>query len=149
MSIYVGRELRKKREKKYQPDASIGRASIKEHLSSAIENGRPKFCHLQYRTRFCQNVFRFFGLIPDAIMKAWDHPDTPFPFEQNAIPQKLNIHNPENPKKSRKSKSARNKNRDEPELPKTENAFFKEIGSELRNRRESLRLTFEDAELHT
>lgn len=152
MSIYVGRELRKKREEK---NISLTQVSEELHIRStylqAIENGRPEILPSSVQGRgFVRMYSDFLGFDTDAIMKAWDHPDTPFPLEQNAIPAEIEHTQPRKPeKKPGNLNPPEIENRDEPELPKTENAVFKEIGSELRNRRESLRLTFDDAELHT
>lgn len=152
MSIYVGRELRKKREEK---NISLTQVSeelfIRNTYLQAIENGRPEILPSPVQGRgFVRMYSDYLGLDVDAVLNAWDNPDTPFPFEIDALPPEIEHTQPrKSENQTGHQKITNNGNKVEPEPSDLENTIFQEIGAKLCSRRESLKLTFDDAELHT
>jgi cytoskeletal protein RodZ len=155
MSTFVGKELRKQREEKKLTLTQVSNdLFIRTTYLQAIENGRTEILPSAVQGRgFVRMYSDYLGLNSELILQAWDRPDEPFPPETNEKPAKIEHTQPQKtnlPETDSTGLNSKTGIGSEPVLTDDPvEVIFHEIGRELRNRRESLNLTYQDAEIHT
>ncbi len=127
---------------------------IRTTYMQAIENGRTEILPSAVQGRgFVRMYSDYLGLDTELILQAWDRPDVPFLPETNEKPAEIEHTQPKTAISTVTPSiepSAKTGFESEPDLSDDPvEAIFHEIGRELRTRRESLNLTYQDAETHT
>ncbi len=152
MSVSVGKALRSARESKNIPLSKVSDdLHIRITYLQAIENGRPEILPSPVQGRgFVRMYSDYLKLDTEKILYAWDHPDIPFSLDseipnqtESPAPQERIIEKTESSPQPSKTDTVNSQNAD------PVSAIYKQIGSELRQRREILGLSYEDAEKHT
>lgn len=156
MTKSIGQIIRETREEKNIPLSKVAEdLFIRTTYLQAIENDRTEILPSPVQGRgFVRMYAEYLNMDVKQVLAAWDRPETPVLETNEQESPKIESTQP----LSSVSGSAGNaipessenlsfKN----ETPETDpvNAIFKQIGSELKQRRESLLLTFQDAETHT
>ncbi len=158
MAETIGQAMRAAREEK---NISISQVSdelfIRITYLQAIENDRPEILPSPVQGRgFVRMYAEYLKMDVKTVLDAWDHPEIPFGTSPDNhdpsaldVPGKIESTQPLQPLIDTPAFSDFSLPEAIPVEKDPVAAIFKQIGSELKNRRESLGLTYEDAEIHT
>ena len=145
----VGHALRSAREaKRLTLNQAADETKIRVTYLQAIENGVSDILPSPVQSRgFVRSYAEYLGLDPKPVLDAWEHPEIPYP----PISQTPTSEIPTTqPKLTRKFFfRSESKNKEVRDSAKTATDIYKEIGQELRERRESLGLTLDECAQQT
>ena len=156
MTKSIGQIIRETREEKNIPLSKVAEdLFIRTTYLQAIENDRTEILPSPVQGRgFVRMYAEYLNMDVKQVLDAWDHPEAPVSETNEQEIPKIESTQPLSSVSGLAEEVIPAPSESLPfenEIPETDpvNAIFKQIGRELKQRRESLLLTFEDAETHT